>query len=55
MRGVRDAALHPLEPAVEYPESDVQPMAKTEWHGDEMVAFVEVMRERYRDHDDVNV
>jgi Uma2 family endonuclease len=40
---------------VEYPESDGEPMAETDWHVSEMMALIGSLQHRYRDAADVYV
>jgi Uma2 family endonuclease len=39
----------PLEQPIYYPESDGQPMAESDLHRDEMVYFIDALKDHYRD------
>jgi Uma2 family endonuclease len=59
MRWTESSAMLPFPPTpadeLEYPSSDGQPMAETDVHRDEMLAFIGSMQQRYRDRSDVYV
>lgn len=41
--------------AADYPERDGEPMAETDAHREEILEFIEAVRDRYRDRDDVYI
>jgi Uma2 family endonuclease len=45
----------PFHREIEYPESDGEPMAETEFHLDETIYLIEALRERFRSEPDVYV
>jgi Uma2 family endonuclease len=59
MRWTEITAMLPFPPTpadeLEYPSSDGQPMAETDLHRDEMLAFFGSMQQRYRERPDVYV
>jgi len=55
MTDVAVATRTPQEPAIEYPESDGQPMAETDVHRDEMTDIINTLKQFFQDQPEVYV